>query len=448
MNNHAHRALRSRQRGWRLRLIAPLAVLGLVAAACGDSDDGDAQPAETTAPAETTVPADTGTDTTEPAESTETTAAPGETEPAGDLTETLLTAFQAEVPQDELDPLIVESLELASQDLTDEQLDVAFDCWTNLRCDIPGGGDVVVGIADGFGDNTWRKFSLMEAIMQALTYPEIGEIIYTNAGGDLTAMQANIRSLSAQGVDVMLTYNDFGPAVYPAYEAAQQEGAIVASYVSPSPDGEEAVDVTVTSDLCQVGREGTEAAAELAEPGSPIALFTGTPGNPQGQAWFACAEDTAAEVDLDIAYRADTNWTPAGAFEAATALIATGEEVDAIVYDYSTPLVQVTEAYLQAETVPPDYVAWTMDNGLFCQWEELQGGPNEFQLMFTHSLNWAARTALTAAMNKLAGGEVPSVVTYPMPFVAASEGLCQPDMPGDFPASALVPDTLISRMLG
>ena len=206
--------------------------------------------------------------------------------------------------------------------------------------------------------------------------------------------------------------------------------------------------MTVTSDLCQVGTEGTEAAAELTEPGAPIALFTGTPGNPQGQAWFACAEDTAAEVDLTIVHQADTNWTPAGAFDAASALIATGEEVAAIIYDYSTPLVQVTDAYLQAEQVPPDYVSWTMDNGLFCQWEELQGSPNEFELMFTNSLNWAARTALTASMDKLAGEDVPSVIVYPMPFVAASTGMCQPDRPGDFPASALVPETLVDRMLG
>ena len=228
MNRHEKQTPRRRRRHWQLRLMAVLAVLGLIAAACGDGDDEGADSTETTESAETTAPATTEADEEEPAgESTDTTAA-AEAESTGDLSETLLTAFQADIPEDELDPLIVESLERASAELTDEQLDLAFECWSTLRCEIPGGGEVVVGIADGFGDNTWRKFSLMEAILQALTYPEIGEIIYTNASGDLSAMQTNIRSLSAQGVDIMLAYNDFGPAIYPAFEAAQQEGAIVA----------------------------------------------------------------------------------------------------------------------------------------------------------------------------------------------------------------------------
>jgi ABC-type sugar transport system substrate-binding protein len=339
-------------------------------------------------------------------------------------------------------------LERASQPLSEEKMDIAFECWSSLRCEVPGGGDMVLGIADGFGDNTWRKFSFMEAILQALTYPEIGEIIYTNASGDLATMQTNVRSLSAQGADVILTYNDFGPSVYPAYAAAQDAGAVVAAYVSPSPEaGEESVGVTVTADACQVGKDKAELANEVYGGKAKIALFTGTPGNPQGGTWMPCVESGIEGTDMEIVFRADTNWTPAGAFEGASSLIASGESVDVIMYDYSTPFVQVTDAYLQAKASPPDYMAWTMDNGLFCQWEELQGTPNEFDVYYTHSLNWAARVALTAAIKKKAGEDVDSEIIYPMPFVKAETGVCQADKPGDFPASALVPESLVEKML-
>ncbi len=43
-----------------------------------------------------------------------------------------------------------------------------------------------MGYADGGGDtvNVWRAVSHMEAILQALTYPEIGTIVSTEANFD------------------------------------------------------------------------------------------------------------------------------------------------------------------------------------------------------------------------------------------------------------------------
>ncbi len=38
-----------------------------------------------------------------------------------------------------------------------------------------------MGYADGGGLNVWRQVSQMEAILQALTYPEIGAIVFPDA---------------------------------------------------------------------------------------------------------------------------------------------------------------------------------------------------------------------------------------------------------------------------
>ena len=79
--------------------------------------------------------------------------------------------------------IILASIARADQDLDQAMIDKAMECWSNQQCDTGTGGDVVMGYADGGGDtvNVWRAVSHMEAILQALTYDEIGTIVSTEA---------------------------------------------------------------------------------------------------------------------------------------------------------------------------------------------------------------------------------------------------------------------------
>ena len=85
-------------------------------------------------------------------------------------------------------------------------LEKALECWSNKSCDTGTGGEVTVALADGFGENVWREVTYMEFVLQALTYPEIGEIIYTSAQGDTQKAISDFRSLISQGVDVIATF--------------------------------------------------------------------------------------------------------------------------------------------------------------------------------------------------------------------------------------------------
>ena len=98
--------------------------------------------------------------------------------------------------------IILASIARADQDLDQATIDTAMDCFNNQECDTGTGGEVVMGYADGGGDtvNVWRAVSHMEAILQALTYPEIGTIVSTEAnfGGptfDPTIAENDIRSV-------------------------------------------------------------------------------------------------------------------------------------------------------------------------------------------------------------------------------------------------------------
>jgi ABC-type sugar transport system substrate-binding protein len=365
-----------------------------------------------------------------------------------DVQKTVNKAFQADVPLSSLPATVQEALKRATLTLSADKLNTAYDCWNGASCTIPGGGNVTLGIADGFGQNQWRKFSKMELILQALTYPQVGKVISTDAQGDLAAMQSNIRSLAAQGAKAIVTYDDFGAAAVPAFQAAAAQGAKISSYVGPVPDAPTtAVQAQVHGDTCQAGKDMAKVATDDLKLSGSVAILNGTPGNPQGQSWNKCFGDDVAGK-LTIGTKLDTSWTPAGTFSAASALVSSGKTYTGIFYDYADPMPQVIQAYEKAGKITPALVTWTSNNGLFKEWESRQGTPKAFELYFTNGLNWQARVSVTAVMDLLDGKTVDNQLVVPQPFVKATKGIYQSDRPDDYPGpSVLVPDSLVDRML-
>jgi ABC-type sugar transport system substrate-binding protein len=366
---------------------------------------------------------------------------------------TVNKAFAAPVAQGSLTPIIRNALARATVPLSSSQLNKALECWKATTCTI-GNGEVTLGIADGFGENTWRKFTKMEIILQALAHPEVGKIVYTDAKGQLAAFQANIRSLSAQGAKAIVTYDDFGPAAAPAYTAAQRAGAFVSSYVSPLRPvpgiPTSAVAVTVGPDICKAGIAMADATAKAVGKTGGVALFAGVPGNPQDVGWQKCATARFASKypGLKVTYKADTNWTPAGVFQASSGLISSGKEAKAVLYSYSNPMPQLVKAFNQAGKPVPALITWTQDNGLSCTWKKAKDSGKSFALYQTNALNWVSRVSTEAVLARLAGQSVPATVVYPQPYVTAKASDCVPSKPADFPGnSSLIPTSLINKML-
>lgn len=380
--------------------------------------------------------------------STATTAAPAGSAPAGSGANTSagLSAIldqalgSSSVPASSIPPIMSEALTIAGQSLTSAQLSKALSCWKATSCTL-GGGNVTVAEADGFGGNTWRSFSKMNIILQALAYPQIGKFIYTNANGSLSTYESNIRELTAEGVKAIVAYNDFGPAAWPAFEAAQRSGAVVSTFVGPS-DGAptSAITTRVQPDICQVGKDMAAVTQKVIGGNGPVAYFTGTPANPEDAGWQKCA----TEAGIQSVFNGTTNWTPSGAQQAASALIASGKAVKAILYSYSNPVPNIVQAYQTAGKPIPAIIDWTTNNSTVCLLQQ-----NHFTMYLTNALNWAARVSLTALMDKIQGKSVPAAIYYPMPFFQATASQCTPGAPADYPGpSALVPSSLVSQMLG
>jgi ABC-type sugar transport system substrate-binding protein len=349
----------------------------------------------------------------------------------------------------DLDPIVQETFKHAAIQLTSAQLATAVKCWKGTSCDLGSGGKVTLGIAESNDVNLWRKTAKMEIILQALTYPQIGKIIYTDAQGDLSKYQANVRSLVAQGAKVIVGYDDFGSAALPAYQQAQARGVYVSTYVGGVPNAKSNQMLNqVHADICAIGKQMADVAKNDLKLTGPVAILNGTPGNPQGQTWNKCFQDALSGSSITVGTKQDTNWSLQGAFKAGSALVSSGKKYSGIFYDYADPVPQIVQAYTQAGAKVPPIVTWTSNNGAAKVWEKAQGTANAWDFYYTNALTWEGRVSLTALMEKLAGKDVEENTIVPQPFLKATKGLYQSNRPDDYPGpSALIPDDVMSQML-
>ncbi len=414
-------------------MLGATAVLALVLlAGCGGGSSSSSTAAE---PATTEAEGNSGE--TEPAAETE--AADESTVSEAELQKTVNEALSSEkFKASELEPLVKETFERATPELTSAQLDKAYECWKGTSCTL-GEGPITLGFADNFSGNTWRQFTKMNVILEALTHPEVGKFIYTDANYDLATYQANLRSLTAQRANAIVTPEEFGPAAYSAVTAAQREGAKIASFLG-QPEKVPATALTASSnyELCETAAEMVAATEEAVGSNGPVAYFEGLAGSTQDAKLKECLE----EEGVEIVFTAATEYTPAGAQKAASALIASGKPAKAILYTYSNVVPGIVNGYLKAGEQTPAIVTLTQSNETICQMAE-----HPYPLYVTNSANWSARIATNAAIQAAEGEEVPRSSIFPLPFYKAQKSECDKSRSAEYPGAALVPESLTEKML-
>ena len=133
--------------------------------------------------------------------------------------------------------------------------DLALRCWKNNGCTTGTGGKLTVAYIEQFGENVYRQMSKMEFILQALTYRDVGRIIYSSAHSDFTKAFADFKAAIAQDVDLIVTYPDFGDAMLPVMKEATDAGIPVATYAwgYVSDPGKNYLTV-VGEDTCALGK--------------------------------------------------------------------------------------------------------------------------------------------------------------------------------------------------
>ena len=459
------------------KIVGLIAVLAMVAAACGG--DSGSTTTTTAGAAETTTTTAAATTTTGATATTEatTTAAPGGDNPLAMYGEDPTAADPALVlkalgpvdPSDEASwNIILASIARANQNLDEATITKAMDCWRNQECDTGSGGNLVMGYADGGGDtvNVWRGVSHMEAILQALSYPEIGTIVSTAANFDQDpAVHANdIRFLIQRGVDFIVGYPDVGVALAQAVSEAEAAGipylSFSAGYVGlPGQEGALVPGQDYTSvvgeDLCALGKSFADVLNQGVGTGK-VGMLGGTPGNALTLGWQQCAVAALAPgVDL-VNPPADTNsttgdtyWVNSFALDAVRGLLTTNPDIKGWAYEYSDGLYTALQAYdeLNIPVANLTVALRTDEQTLFCDWAD-RNEPT-YNIWYSAGGNFQSRTAVTAAMLALQGAEVPGQIIVPHVMRQVTKSDCNPDrVNAVVSGTSLVPDAVLQQMFG
>jgi ABC-type sugar transport system substrate-binding protein len=340
--------------------------------------------------------------------------------------------------------VLVESFRRAAMPVTAALRTKALECWNENDCDTGTGGNVTVAYADGFGENVWRRVTAMEYIQQALTYPEVGRILYTSARGDASKAISDLRAYIAQGVDVIVIFADSGEALGPTVREATEAGILVTVHngTEVGTPGEDYLS-NVAEDICQLGVEFVNAVVSGNPAAKNIVALGGTPGNPLSATWQACAETQAGTLDgVSIVATEDTNWTQEGTFSATSAVLARFDKIDGFIYEYADGFRGGVRAYESTNT-PMDMVVAlrTDEQGLFCDWEKANHAG--FKIFYSSGQNYQSRFALTAAMMAKAGEKVDVRIDVPFAMHEVEKGICDPGLPMEISVSSLVDiDTL------
>jgi hypothetical protein len=436
----------------RIRIIGFIAVLALVAAACGGDDETtpDGEPSPTGA-------AGTGA-LSEFGESTD-------ADPA--LIEKALGPVD---PSDEASwNIILASVARAEQDLDQATIDKAMECWNAQECATGTGGDIVMGYADGGGDtvNVWRAVSHMEAILQALTYDEIGTIVSTEAnfGGatfDPTIAENDVRFLITRGVDFIVGYPDIGIGLREEVLDAEAAGIpyipFSAGYVGlPGQEGAltpgEDYLTVVGEDLCALGNSFAEVLNDGVGDGE-VAILGGTPNNALSLGWQRCTiSSLGSGVDLvnppanENSTTGDTSWYPPAIPSVFQGLLSTNPEIKGWAYEYADGMNIGLQTYADLD-IPVKNLTMALrtdEQDLFCDWAD-RNEPT-YNIWYSAGGNFQSRIGVTAGMLSTKGAEIPAEIVVPHVMRQVTAADCDPDRVAPaVSGTSLVPDEVLQLM--
>lgn len=323
---------------------------------------------------------------------------------------------------------------------------LALKCWKANGCDTGTGGDLTVAYVEGFGENVFRNISKMEFILQALTYPSIGKIIYTSARSNPQQALTDFRAAIAQGVDVIVTYPDFGDAMLPVFREASQKGIPVATYAWGYVSGPGKNYLTVVGeDTCALGKAYAKVMNTQVKSGK-IAFLGGFPGNPLSLGWQRC-EQPALNKNIKVVANEATNWDPSKVQEVVAGILAQHPDIKGWSYEYGLGMAQGAFAAYKAAGIPFNAVLTlrTDDVGMGCAARQLRN-PN-LKVYYYTAGNSQIRVALTAAMMKLKGAKIPPRIVFPIQLQnEARRTQCAKGYPIEASATSLVPLSLIKKM--
>lgn len=412
-----------------LRRLAPAlaatAALGL--AACGGDDSNDTSAATTASSSgDTPVLADDA-----------------------ELKQVINVAYGRDADPKEISPPVLEALKVAGAPVTPEIEKQLLECLRKPTCET-GRGELTIGVAMNSLATKGDVDQQAGFILQALRYPNVKKIITTNANNDPATSMSNFRSLISQKADAIVGLFTAGATLLPVAKQATKAGVKVVASNQPIPGAKNGTDILsfVGSDACAWGTQLGEQAIKASDgkQGGSVAMYSGPAGNPYAATWQPCTKKALEKANWKVAVSGSTDWTPQGEQQAATALQASGKKVDAIIYDF-TPQA-LLRGYTEKGQKPPTLLAGAGTAGYFKAVDEAKEKGIDVDAFISNSTGWATAVSITAAMDALAGKDVPAEITIPNDVVPLDNVRPQydPSQPEGQQMNLLLPLELSNRI--
>ena len=325
---------------------------------------------------------------------------------------------------------------------------LALKCWKNNGCKTGTGGKLTVAYVEGFGENVFRQMSKMEFILQALTYPQVGKIIYRSAHSDLNQAIADFKSMIAQKVSAIVTYPDFGDAMLPVFKQAKAAGIPVSTYAWGYVTGPGKNYTTVVGeDTCKLGKAFAKVMNKQISSGD-IAFMGGFPGNPLSAGWQDC-EQKALKPSIHVVANDPTNWDPSKVQGIVAGILAKYPNLKGLSYEDSAFMAAGGYAAYKAAGIKYQgvFTYRTDEDALGCLAKKLKNP--KLKIYYYTAGNPQIRVALTADMMQLKGAKISPTIVFPIKLQQqAKRSMCIKGYPQQASASSLIPLKLLHRMYG
>ncbi|MFI7610941.1 substrate-binding domain-containing protein [Nonomuraea terrae] len=308
-----------------------------------------------------------------------------------------------------------------------------------------GSKKAALGLADGFGGNSWRLISTASAKEEAAKCPSITSFEYADGQGNTQKAIADIQGMVAKGVNALVVFPDAGEAMLPALRSAYNAGVVTVPYrVAPGGKAGEDYDVFVDTKFANDGRNWGEWIKKILPDGGNILFLSGPPGNSQGRDE---AEGLRSVLGTDSRYKfigeqpfEVTNWDPAETQKVLTSAIAQNAQIDVIISDFGPSLVGALPVFEQSGRSIPA-IATSDGNVLSCFWEEHKAKNPDFKLFTVSTQTDHSRLAVQHAVARATGGQIPDSSTFPSLVFEDSTSedkpvQCERDLPDDIYLSA------------
>jgi ribose transport system substrate-binding protein len=311
----------------------------------------------------------------------------------------------------------------------------------------------VVALTDGFGGAAWFKTTAQEFRDELSKCKNVTKVIYLNANGSQQKYNSDINTLVSQKVDVLVSFTHFGDASLPVLRNATKAGVTVVPFfskISGTP-GKDYVDV-VYQDPVPNGAMWADFLAKTVKTGNVIFLG-GPPGATSSQRFmdaFKVGLKKHPGLKLVEENYVVTNWNPADAQKAVTALIAKHGKIDGIASDYGLTTNAAIKAFEQANLPIPAQATLASSNELNCKYLEYKKAGKAWQYLSLDGTTTLARAAARRAMAAYSNTPYTEPLGWsPYPFADSSAGIdprCDTSFPPDADLSGQLSNAALTEL--